>query len=114
MVARARLRGHHVRMLSKNFPHTHQLDTDVWTDYLCTSECQDEAGRRVSKKRAFFVYPRAAYRITSSAWKRTIGAIVRPKASAVLRLMTKWNSCRSIGRSAGLAPFWILSTKAAE
>jgi hypothetical protein len=50
----------------------------------------------------------AAYRITSSAWKRRVGGMVRPSASAVLRLMTSSNvvGC-STGRSAGLAPFRI-------
>jgi hypothetical protein len=53
----------------------------------------------------------AAQRITSSAWKSTVGGIVRPRALAVLRLMTNSNlvGC-STGRSAGLAPFRILST----
>ncbi len=37
--------------------------------------------------------------------------IVRPRASAVLRLMTKSNAVgRSMGKSAGIAPFKILST----
>src|SRR5262249_33579325 len=51
------------------------------------------------------------YRITSSAWKRMVGGIVSPSASAVLRLMTSSNfiGC-STGKSAGLAPFRILST----
>src|SRR5262245_13428067 len=53
----------------------------------------------------------AAQRITSVAWKRRIGEIVRPSASAALRLITSSNvvGC-SIGRSAGLAPLRILST----
>jgi hypothetical protein len=53
----------------------------------------------------------AAQRITSSARKRSVGGIVRPSALAVLRLMTSSNfqGC-STGRSAGLAPFKILST----
>jgi len=56
----------------------------------------------------------AAYRITSSAWKRTTGGMVSPRAWAVLRLMINWNlvGC-STGRSAGLAPLRILSTKMA-
>ena len=53
----------------------------------------------------------AAQRITSSAWKRSVGGIVRPRALAVLRLMASSNFMgRSTGRSAGLAPFRILST----
>jgi hypothetical protein len=50
------------------------------------------------------------YRITSSAWKRSVGGMVRPRAWAVFRLMTSSNfiGC-STGRSAGFAPFRILS-----
>src|SRR5215510_13941152 len=52
-----------------------------------------------------------AYRITSSAWKSTGGGMVRPRACAVLRLMTSSNFVgRSTGKSAGLAPLRILST----
>ena len=56
----------------------------------------------------------APYSITSSARARRVGGIVRPRALAVFRLMTSSNfvGC-STGRSAGLAPFRILSTKAA-
>src|SRR4030095_15291381 len=52
--------------------------------------------------------------ITSSAWKSMLGGIVIPSAWAVLRLITNSNfvGC-STGRSAGLAPFRILSTKTA-
>ena len=48
---------------------------------------------------------------TSLAWNKTVGGIVRPRALAALRLMTRWNvvGC-SMGRSAGLAPCRILST----
>ena len=53
----------------------------------------------------------AGQRITSSAWKRSSGGILRPSSFAVLRLMTNSNfvGC-STGRSPGLAPFRILST----
>ena len=53
----------------------------------------------------------AAHRITSSAWKRRVGGMVRPRACAVLRLMMSSNfiGC-CMGRSAGLAPLRILST----
>ena len=53
----------------------------------------------------------AAQRITSVAWKRSVGGIVRPRAAAVFRLMTSSNvmGC-STGRSAGLTPVRILST----
>ena len=52
-----------------------------------------------------------AYRITSSAWKRRGGGMVRLRAWAVLRLITSSNfmGC-SIGRSVGLAPLRILAT----
>jgi len=51
------------------------------------------------------------YWISSSARPSTDGGIVRPRAVAVLRLMTSSNvvGC-STGRSAGLAPLRILST----
>src|SRR5262245_64389165 len=54
----------------------------------------------------------AAQRITSVAWKRSVGGIVRPRAFAVLRLITSSNviAC-STGISAGLAPFSILSRR---
>src|SRR5215469_2273004 len=52
--------------------------------------------------------------ITSSARVSSDGGIVRPRALAVLRLITSSNfvGC-STGRSAGLAPFSILSTNVA-
>jgi hypothetical protein len=52
-----------------------------------------------------------AYRITSVAWKRSVGGMVRPSTRAVLRLMTSSNvmGC-STGRSAALVPLRILST----
>ena len=55
--------------------------------------------------------PASAYWITSSAWIRSVGGNVIPRALAVLRLSTSSNlvDC-STGRSAGLAPFRILST----
>jgi hypothetical protein len=55
-----------------------------------------------------------AYLMTASARKRNVGGIVTPSASAVFRLTTNWNAARSTGKSAGLAPFRILSTKTAE
>jgi hypothetical protein len=50
-------------------------------------------------------------RITSVTWMRRDGGMVRPSAWAVLRLITNSNvvAC-STGKSAGLAPFRILST----
>src|SRR5712671_134551 len=54
----------------------------------------------------------ADYSITSSARASSVGGRVKPSAFAVLRLTTSSNriGC-SIGRSAGLAPLRILSTK---
>ena len=51
------------------------------------------------------------YWMTSSARRSSDGGIARPRAFAVLRLMTSSNfvGC-SIGKSAGLAPLRILST----
>ena len=51
------------------------------------------------------------HRITLSARASTFGGIVNPICFAVLRLITSSNlvGC-STGRSAGLAPFKILST----
>jgi hypothetical protein len=51
------------------------------------------------------------YLMTSSAKTRRCGGIVIPRAWAVFRLMSRSNFVgRSTGRSAGLAPFRILST----
>jgi hypothetical protein len=51
------------------------------------------------------------YLITSSAWKRMCGGMVRPRAFAVFKLMTSSNfmGC-STGRAAGLLPFRMRST----
>src|SRR3990172_1567056 len=52
------------------------------------------------------------YGITSVARRKTDCGIVSPRALAVLRLRANSNVAgRSTGRSAGLAPFRILSTK---
>src|SRR5262245_65903136 len=52
-----------------------------------------------------------AQRITSSAWMRRVGGIVRPSVSAVFRLIIRSNCVgRSTGRSAGLAPRRMRST----
>src|SRR6516164_2275716 len=53
--------------------------------------------------------------ITSSARPSIVSGIVRPSACAVFRLTTSSNFVGCwIGRSAGLAPFRILSTWSAE
>src|SRR5713101_1432486 len=59
-------------------------------------------------------HPLHAYLSTSSAWKRTNGGSVTPRASAVFRLITSANCVgRATGRSAGRAPLRSLSTWAA-
>jgi hypothetical protein len=59
--------------------------------------------------------PAPIYWITSSARNRSVGGNVIPSACAVLRLRTSSNFLgRSTGKSAGLAPCRILSTKTAE
>src|SRR6266436_10218133 len=99
------------RVPSKNFLATHQLDVHFCIEFLCTWYPQHCPSRVVCRKRAFFVHLREAQRITSSAWKRSVGGIVSPSASAVFRLMISSNfvGC-STGKSAGVAPFRILST----
>src|SRR5215472_7268930 len=59
-------------------------------------------------------HPPCAHWISSSARPRSACGIVRPRALALLRLMASSNlmGC-STGRSPGLAPFRILSTKTA-
>ena len=52
-----------------------------------------------------------SYSITSSARASRVGAIIKPSAFAVFRLMVRLNSVGcSTGRSAGFAPRKILST----
>jgi hypothetical protein len=46
-VARVRLRGDPVRIPFKNFLAIHQLDVDLWTEFLCMDRCQDWPIRRV-------------------------------------------------------------------
>src|SRR5262249_20031243 len=56
-----------------------------------------------------------AYWITLSAWKRMVGGMVRPRSCGVFRLIPSSNFVgRSMGRSAGLVPLRILSTKTAH
>src|SRR5262249_8600630 len=59
-------------------------------------------------------FPPPHYSITWSARARIDGGIVKPRALAILRLMTSSNfvGC-STGRSAGFAPLRILSTRPA-
>ena len=63
------------------------------------------------EERAYPAASGAPYSITSSARARRVGGIVRPRAFAVLRLITSSNLVGSCtGRSAGLAPLRMRST----
>jgi hypothetical protein len=79
-------------------------DLRVWLR-LNDKRRHEEAQHQQSAERAHL------HRITSSAWNSSVGGMVSPIALAVLRLMISSNfvGC-STGRSAGLAPFRILST----
>jgi hypothetical protein len=58
-----------------------------------------------------FDFKAADHRMTRSALAKTLGGMVTPICLAALRLITNSNLIgRSTGRSAGLAPFKILST----
>jgi hypothetical protein len=80
-------------------PRFPPLDRDGW---------QVAIGKLYCARRARW----AGYWITSSARASTEGGIVRPRAFAVLTLITNSNlvGC-STGRSAGFAPLKSLSTK---
>ena len=67
----------------------------------------------VSRLSTLVTHP-SSYLMTFSARMSTIGGIVKPSALAVFKLIISSNfvGC-STGRSAGLAPFRILSTKTA-
>jgi plasmid stability protein len=72
---------------------------------------REAAARRLTEIRRMIGRLEGPYSMTSSAWARIDGGAVRPSALAVLMLMTSSNLvARSMGRSAGLAPFKILST----
>src|SRR5262249_54987905 len=69
----------------------------------------NERGAQTDKK-----FPACAHSITSSARASSDCGTVRPSAFAVFRLITSSKLVgRSTGRSAGLAPLRILSTKTA-
>jgi hypothetical protein len=72
------------------------------------------ARQRRARKRHRHLSKMSRYSITLSARASSMGGTVRPSALVVLRLMTSSNlvGC-STGKSAGLAPFNILSTKVA-
>src|SRR5215472_17487056 len=73
---------------------------------------RDRPRRRAADQRDELAPP--DHSITSSARAMSVGGTSRPSALAVVRLMTRSNlvGC-SIGRSAGLVPRRILSTKSA-
>jgi hypothetical protein len=77
--------------------------------------CSRLFGKALASCESAHGVPHNAYWITSSARRSREGGIVIPSALAVLRLMISSNfiGC-STGRSAGLVPFRILSTKMAE
>ena len=73
-----------------------------------SARCAGRSARTASRLRC------GRYSMTRFARTRTVGGIVNPSAFAVFRLMTSSNlSGCSTGRSAGLAPFAILSTRRA-
>jgi hypothetical protein len=70
--------------------------------------------RRRARRRLMHRSEERRYSMTLSARASSMGDTVRPRAVAVLRLITSSNliGC-STGKSAGLAPFSILSTNVA-
>lgn len=80
------------------------------------SRCPRPVGRshRGANREVSRHAPAHAYWITSSAWKRSIGAMVRPSARAALRLTTMTSRVgNSTGKSPGALPFKILCTNVA-
>jgi len=85
-----------------NFPATYGLQPGVLS--LRPGRAAEKGDERAS-----------LHSITSSARNRKASGIVRSIALAALRLMIRLNRVgTSTGRSAGLAPFRILSTKVAN
>src|SRR5262245_42852509 len=74
-----------------------------------------ERGAKGARSHCEEQWPARRHSITRSARTRIDRGIVRPRALAVLRLITSSNvlAC-STGKSPGLAPLRILSTKTAE
>src|SRR5262249_32806138 len=107
----------------ENDPHhdANGRDTPITLKFWQSRHCRSPVGGRGDEcgSAPYSICRRRAthaphHLITSSARASTEGGIVRPRVLAVLRLMTSSNlvGC-STGRSAGLAPFRILSTKVA-
>src|SRR6266702_4647893 len=89
-------------------PRAHRKRSRGYHGYTTLAQVESEADHGNVAVRASVL---TGHRITSSAWKRSVGGIVIPSPLAVFRLMTNSNfmGC-STGSSAGLAPFRILST----
>src|SRR5262245_51665279 len=84
-------------------------ETDDWLLRLLRSRRNRQRGRRPTEQRDELAPPH--HSITSSATNRMSRLIESPTALAAFRLMTSSNLVgRSTGRSAGFAPFNILST----
>src|SRR6267142_5255889 len=87
----------------------HQHGNAVHPVGLLPTRGERPRGRRPAEKRDELA---PFHSITSSARASSVGGTVSPRALAVLRLMTSSNfvGCTT-GRSAGLAPFRIRSTR---
>jgi len=107
--------GHSLRcFLEPSIPPWLQTSPEIIaTRVVCSRLDRGEQPRceHVRATRAMGASVLAAHWRTSSAWKRSVGGIVRPSAWAVFRLITNANRVgRSTGRSAGFAPFKMRST----
>src|SRR5499427_2909253 len=95
---RKRKRTHHLEILSE----------ELSSPAVPRRKRKARGAKRPAQHRKWFS---SYYRITLSARASTLGGIVRPICLAAFRLMINSNfvGC-STGRSAGFAPFRILST----
>src|SRR5712691_554009 len=95
-------------LLGAWFQHADAGDFPPWLRRDHSRRHQDAKGEHDDERQNF-------HWSTSSAWKRSVGGIGRPRALAVFRLITSSNlvGC-STGRSAGFVPFRILSTYTAS
>ena len=100
---RATAEGHPCSTIWHRRPKKASKDLDSPPQSMCSA--------RSSRHVSLPWFAPHAYWITSSAWNKMLGGIVRPMAWAVFRLRTSSNfiGC-SIGRSPGFAPLRILST----
>src|SRR5271167_2847008 len=92
--------------------HVHLIVTPADEDGLRATFAEAHRHRNPQRSRGILSVP--AHSITSSASSTNVSGSFKPRCSAVFKLMTssKVVGC-STGRSAGLAPFRILSTKEA-